>query len=486
MCKEAVVPGGIKDFKNHFQQSHGVRLYVKSDVPYTCKEWKSETQYCNRQFYVFNNFQNHLLKNHPLPNIIQQPATSNPSACEPALIVHEGHQDTESIFQNLVGITNMVVFDKPATLEAVHSLTSEFISSVRCNVSIPEKYVIDFMNFTTNLISKIESYLWTVVRPAIEKMGINSNADSIVKMINSFSVGNIFTNTKDMSTQIAHMTMKTQTKIPVPVEVLLEQKVVKQIKKVYTRTGIIRKELNKFTRDTYQYISICDLLKLIMRNPDAMNIVENETASPEGFFSSFMDGEQYKTHYFFQENPNALRLTLNADEIEIVNNLSSRAGNQKITHFYVKIQNFKHSRDSTYSTNYLILSINSKILKKHGYEKVLRPLIDDLKTLERGIQMIFGEVIYDLKAVLCSFAGDTLAAHEIFGLLSPSASFFCRQCYITKEDMRHGSYGALFQLRSEDSHQRDVDNALKVRQLQEERHQQRSQVQRRRLNDKVS
>lgn len=406
---------------------------------------------------MFKNFRAHLLENHPI-RYCQHPAQHEENVQphdEP--ILQEQPDMVNDFFQNLNGITNMVIFQNTSDLEEIQNYTCNYISEMRCNVSVPEKFIQNVMSYTEKLITKIESFLWNKVKYIIEKAFNTIDIECIVKTINSFTVGNLFTNINDMDSQIAYMAMKTKAKIPEPTEIVLEERKVEQYKKILTKNGVVRKKITKKIKETYQYISVRDILSLIMRNPDAMEIVEKEEASPEGYICSYKDGIEFKTHPFFRRNPNALRITLNADEIEIVNNLSSRAGKHKIAHFYIKIQNFGKCRDSTYNTNYLILSINSKVLKKHGYHKVLEPLISDLKSLENGVNLKFGNETYIFKAVLCSFAGDTLAAHEIFGLLSPSASYFCRQCYITKGDLRNGNVGATFEQRTEASHLKDLE-----------------------------
>lgn len=48
-------------------------------------------------------------------------------------------------------------------------------------------------------------------------------------------------------------------------------------------------------------------------------------------------------------------------------------------------------------------------------------------------------VKHNLKAIVASVSGDTLAVHEILGFLSPSSKCFCRQCMITRDHLRNSS-----------------------------------------------
>lgn len=444
------------------QNVHELRLSRRNAVPFTCMESVDEAHRCNAQYFMFKNFQRHLLENHQLHFYAAMDADKEPYN-EPEQ--HEPPNIENDFFQNLGGINNMVIFQNTTNLDEIKNFTSNYIAEMRCNLSIPEKFIQNVMSCTNDLITKIESYLWNKIKHVIKAAHNSIDKECLVNVINNFTVGNVFTDIKDINIHMACIARKCKCKIPEPTEITLEKKTIKQQKKILTRTGIVKKEILKTVRDSYQYISVCELLSLIMRNPDAMDQVEKEDVSPNGYICSFKDGTEFKNNTYFQQNPNALRLTLNADEIEIVNNLSSRAGKHKITHFYIKIQNFGQCRDSTYNTNYLILSINSKILKKHGYQKVLEPLINDFKSLESGVKLKFGDTEYDLRAILCSFAGDTLAAHEIFGLLSPSASYFCRQCYITKTDLKNGNVGAGFEQRTEVSHELDLKK-IQIQQIE--------------------
>lgn len=64
---------------------------------------------------------------------------------------------------------------------------------------------------------------------------------------------------------------------------------------------------------------------------------------------------------------------------------------------------------------------------------------------------------YTLRAVLCHIVGDTLAMHEVFELLSPSANLFCRGCYITREDLHSaGGAGKRYDQRTRESVARDL------------------------------
>lgn len=94
------------------------------------------------------------------------------------------------------------------------------------------------------------------------------------------------------------------------------------------------------------------------------------------------------------------------------------------------------------------------------YEKVLQPLIDDLLRLEspEGVPIKTGSGVWILRAVLVHVLGDTLALHDIYGMLGPSANMFCRICEISRRDLISGEFGNSFSIRTVDS----VQNALMI------------------------
>lgn len=97
---------------------------------------------------------------------------------------------------------------------------------------------------------------------------------------------------------------------------------------------------------------------------------------------------------------------------------------------------------------------------RYGYKKILRPLVEDLKKLETddGVKIKLADGTWlTLRAVLCHVLGDTLAMHEIFELMGPGATLFCRACYANRKELRSGKLGDLFPHRTKESVQRDLE-----------------------------
>ncbi|XP_062538541.1 uncharacterized protein LOC134206825 [Armigeres subalbatus] len=196
-----------------------------------------------------------------------------------------------------------------------------------------------------------------------------------------------------------------------------------------------------------------------MSNPEARDMVENEAPRKDETIRTFQDGRQFSLNTFLNEHPCALRLSFHIDEGEYANPLGSRKGNNKLTNVCIKLQNIDSRLNSSLERVYVVLMVKSSVLKKYGYKKVFQPLIGDLLKLEskEGVQIKFDSGIYTLRATLVNVLGDTLAIHDLYGLLGPSANYFCRACMITRADLQNGNFGDNFPHRTAQSVKNDLE-----------------------------
>lgn len=167
------------------------------------------------------------------------------------------------------------------------------------------------------------------------------------------------------------------------------------------------------------------------------------------------DTNEYQNSDFFKQHPNAIRLDLYYDDIELANPLGSKRGKHKMGMFYFTIQNFPIAFSSNIKNIFNVIVCHSWDIKKYGFRKILHQLVHDLKNLENGVIVtISNNQPYELRAILVSLSGDSLAVHEILGMLSPSCKCFCRECMITREDfnMNKGIYDDSIPKRSKELH----------------------------------
>lgn len=182
---------------------------------------------------------------------------------------------------------------------------------------------------------------------------------------------------------------------------------------------------------------------MILRNPENrsalseqtnLNVDETLDETVTKCYRSFTDGKCFKSNDFFKEHPGAYRIVIYQDDVEPCNALSSRAGNNKVSALYFKVENLPQKFNSSPKSVFPLIYAKSADAKRFGYNAILAPLVEDLKKLEKGVTVHFGRETYIVHAAVVVVAGDTLAVHELFGFLGPSANFFCRECTITRNE----------------------------------------------------
>lgn len=262
----------------------------------------------------------------------------------------------------------------------------------------------------------------------LQNLNVDINEETTVNFLNTFQYPDIFKNVSTYPKQ-AKFLQELAVDVPKPVEKMLAYREdVRHVAGQHTKVRV---------NETFSYIPIIDTLKLVLRNPSTRNLLtESElhhSSSPfTKEYSTYCSGETYKKSDYFKKFPDAVRLSLYQDDVELGNALSSRAGINKVSCFSVKIQNFPDRFNSSPKSIFPVIYCTSVDAKKHGYNKILQPLLFDLKKLENGVTIYYGSEKFELRAVLTIFCGDTLAVHEIFNLLGPGANFFCRICTISR------------------------------------------------------
>ncbi|KAK3929374.1 Zinc finger protein zfp-2 [Frankliniella fusca] len=185
------------------------------------------------------------------------------------------------------------------------------------------------------------------------------------------------------------------------------------------------------THRSYQYVSIRDILHGVMNDPELRKLILSEKPSSDGFLRSFRDGALYDT--LPPDLKNAIRITIYVDDLEVLQALSSRAGAYKIAGIYFGIQNLPAELNGLLTYIYVVALAFADDAK---HQEVWNLFLADMQKLEtEGLNVVINGEQCNFKAVLVAQIGDTLAAHEVLGLVSPSCNAFCRWCYILRKEM---------------------------------------------------
>ncbi|KAL2095583.1 hypothetical protein ACEWY4_007731 [Coilia grayii] len=126
----------------------------------------------------------------------------------------------------------------------------------------------------------------------------------------------------------------------------------------------------------FSYVPITQVLKKYCSVEDVWDqiLADSTKASDSEVLRDFTDGDYYKQHLFFRENPQPLRLHLYEDEFEIVNPLGAKRNKYKICAFYYTVGNIGDKYRSKLSHIHLALMVRYIHLKECGLDEILTTL----------------------------------------------------------------------------------------------------------------
>lgn len=185
----------------------------------------------------------------------------------------------------------------------------------------------------------------------------------------------------------------------------------------------------------YYYVPILETLSSMLNDSKIYNAIFRDKLSVAGYMTDYTDGLKYKNSSFFGKKTINLFIYQDAAEA-VVNAIGNATGRHKLECVYMVIGNLDpHLRSLTENVQ-LVLLCKTKDFAYFGADKVLRRLIEDLKTLEESGIIVqgggFEERVYGSVFITMN---DNLGAHQLAGLTEnfSRSSFFCRFCYITHQ-----------------------------------------------------
>ena len=196
-------------------------------------------------------------------------------------------------------------------------------------------------------------------------------------------------------------------------------------------TGSMRQVVK---RSTFQYVPILQLLELLLSDSSIYRETMQCHVSVDGLMYDFCDGSLCKGNPLFAQDRSALQICLYYDECEVVNPLGSRRGIHKIGFIYMSLRNVQPMFNSRLNNIHIVAAFNSLDRSKYGFDKILAPLVADLKLLEQGVDLKLhdGTVVHK-RGTLVQVIGDNLGLNQLFGFVeSFSAMHYCRLCMTDK------------------------------------------------------
>ena len=126
------------------------------------------------------------------------------------------------------------------------------------------------------------------------------------------------------------------------------------------------------------------------RNSDICKLLGETFVSKTDIFEDFCDGSYFKTHALFSKQPTSLQIQMYYDDFETANPLGSKRGIHKIGALYFVLRNLPPKFNSAVMNNHLVALFHTEDVKKYGFDPILQPLINYIKTLEsHGLDLPF-------------------------------------------------------------------------------------------------
>lgn len=187
--------------------------------------------------------------------------------------------------------------------------------------------------------------------------------------------------------------------------------------------------------NTFMYIPILKTLQFIYSHPNIKEMVQADFSQGD-VLQNLCDGELFKSHPLFSKHRNAIQIQLFYDDFETSNPLGSKRGIYKVGAIYFTLRNFSPKYNSCLSNIHLVTLFHAQDIKTYGFSKILDPIVQDIKILERdGIKVpLYDQPVY---GTIVQVTGDNLGLHCLFGFVeSFSARYCCRFCLTEKEDFQ--------------------------------------------------
>jgi hypothetical protein len=149
---------------------------------------------------------------------------------------------------------------------------------------------------------------------------------------------------------------------------------------LYRRRVNAGHDVELLKNDTCQCVPIFKTLQLILSVDDNMRRMVDSETPKDDIIRSFRDGSVFSENGLYSSDSNALQINVYSDEFECANALGNKKGKYKTNGFYFTLGNLPRKQRSKLKEINLLTLCPAVLIKKYGYEVVLKPALDDLET----------------------------------------------------------------------------------------------------------
>lgn len=461
-CRDVVL--GIEQLKNHYRRIHAIDVSENQNAGFKCFNGV-----CNNHFLRYTSLIRHIKTHHITVELndnyhvdenveIGLDNFLNPEVYEPAdniladNLFNLGIQENEPADNRLADNNLNLGVEENEPIDIVAS-ASKLIAKLQLNCSFTRANI----DRVIDLSDKFCTDIITFVKHELTKFFNNTNTpldtDEAKELFNTLNVQKPFKVISGIDKQLQNL--KNNFKYINPIEIPLGKRDENRFNKK-TQSYELKEIIESF-----QYVSIIETLKLIMSHNDIRDHVNSEKSLSNGYLSNFRDGESFKSNLFFKKYPTALRIQFYYDDVVVNNSLGTKVHPHKLAMFYFTVQNLPPHINNFFGGVHVAMIAYLADVAKYGMESIMKPFMHDLGRLEsdEGVTFDVDNEIVTLRASLACVCADSLAVHQLFGLLSPSARHFCRSCMIKRQDLLSGSLDN-FQPRSRELYQEHVQRVM--------------------------
>lgn len=307
------IPGYVKGLSRHISWHIEQKDFHEKTSFFDCTFPR-----CNTRYQNFSSLKRHIVEHHPVISSIPS------NAGQPLLEVAEA-------------ICNKSDEELPSTpsrrLDEIRKTAALSICRLTADTGLPQTKISDTVKICENITVQLTEYLLERTQDFLQVNGINLEEESTQGFLNNFRNLDLFKGVKTYSQQKSYL-QNLAINIPMP-----ESKCVGTRRTIRHVRGIPKMVT---TNETFSYIPIIQTLKLIFRDTQNRELLKTD----ENFFetpgikeySSFESGILFDRSEYLKLYPDAVRLILYQDDVEISNALSSRAGKHKISNFSFKVK----------------------------------------------------------------------------------------------------------------------------------------------------
>ena len=200
-------------------------------------------------------------------------------------------------------------------------------------------------------------------------------------------------------------------------------------------------------KHSYQYVSLVDQVKEIVKLPHLRDDIFGDVRSPRVQTHCFRDVFDGTAHV--PREKDVVFLAISYDDFEVTNPLGTAATYHKVSALHFSVLNVPVEGRSKVDSLFLLILCLTSYVTAYGWRLILEPLIRDLCELVSGIEVFADGCSRNVRAKLLFICGDNLALHSIAGFVEnfsgPKSP--CRYCLGSPEDWQRNFHEKDFDLR---------------------------------------